>query len=329
MIIDIHTHIVPETFPAYLGKHKEQRWPSMCACETAGHKAVMISGKNFREVSFNSWDVSLRLADMKREGVGKQVLSPMPELLSYWFSPKDGLDMSRYTNETIAGMVAIAPDKFYGLGMVPLQDPELAAKEMATLKRDYGLQGIEVGSNINGIPIGDPRFEPIFAAAVEHDLAIFVHALHPAGMERVLGHPLMAALVAFPNENAFAVASVISGGLLDKYPDVRIAFSHCGGSFGLVLPRMMHGWRTLGDKLLPKSPLEYARTMYYDTLVYDLPTLRHLTDLFGDTQLMVGSDYPFIIREKNPGSWLGELNMNPKQQTLLSQDNAKRFLGVS
>lgn len=328
MIIDIHTHIVPETFPAYLGKHKEQRWPSMCSCKSAGHKAVTIAGKNFREVSYNSWDVSLRLTDMEREGVGMQVLSPMPELLSYWFSPKDGLDMSRYTNETISLMVRAAPDKFYGLGMVPLQDPELAAKEMTTLKHNYALQGIEVGSNINGIPIGDPKFEPIFAAAVEHDLAIFVHALHPAGMDRVLGHPLMAALVAFPNENAFAVASVINGGLLDKYPNVRIAFSHCGGSFGLVLPRMMHGWRTLGDKLLPKSPIEYARTMYYDTLVYDLPTLKHLTDLFGETQLMVGSDYPFMIREKNPGSWFGELNMTPKQKTLIGQDNAKRFLGV-
>lgn len=328
MIIDVHTHIVPEQFPDYLGTHQEQRWPSMCACETAGHKAVTIAGKTFREVTTSSWDAALRLADMDSEGVAKQALSPMPELLSYWFSADDGLTMSRYTNETIAGMVAVDPDRFFGLGMVPLQDPELAAKEMASLKKEYGLQGIEVGSNVNGTPIGDPKFEPVFAAAVEHDLAIFVHALHPAGMDRVVGPPIMAALVAFPNENAFAVASVISGGLLDKYPDVRIGFSHCGGSFGLVLPRMMHGWRGLGDKLLPKSPLEYARTLYYDTLVYDLPTLNHLRELFGDSQLMVGSDYPFVIRERSPGHWLDDLNLSDEQRHQLSHGNAERFLGV-
>lgn len=328
MIVDVHTHIVPEQFPDYVGAASEQRWPTMCACETAGHKAVTIAGKTFREVTFSSWDTALRIADMDAEGVQRQALSPMPELLSYWFSADDGLTMCRYINETIAGMVAVAPERFYGLGMVPLQDPELAAREMATLKRDYGLQGIEVGSNVNGVPIGDPRFEPVFAAAVEHDLAIFVHALHPAGMERVIGPPIMAALVAFPNENAFAVASVISGGLLDRYPQVRIGFSHCGGSFGLVLPRMMHGWRGLGDKLMAKSPLEYARTLYYDTLVYDLPTLNHLRELFGDQQLMVGSDYPFVIRERRPGHWLGELELSEQQRDQLAYGNALRFLGV-
>ena len=301
----------------------------MGCCDQANHQAVIIGGKTFREVSHHCWDTGQRLADMQTEGVDRQVLSPMPELLSYWFDTDDALRMCHHINETIATMVASSPEHFYGLGMVPMQDPELAAKEMARLKKDYGLAGIEVGTNINGRPIGDAFFEPVFAAAVEHDLAIFVHALHPAGTERLIGPPVMAALAAFPNENAFAVASMLSGGMLTRYPDLRIAFSHGGGGFGLMLPRLMHGWRAMGDRLFAESPLEMARRLYYDTLVYDTPALSYLIELFGLEQLMIGSDYPFIIREIEPGKRLLELGLSESELTLLQSGNARRFLNAN
>ena len=329
MIIDVHTHIVPESFPPYVGKNSDARWPAMGGCDHPHHKAVMIGGKNFREVSHHCWDTSERLKEMQAEGVNRQVLSPMPELLSYWFDLDDALAMCDHTNRTIGTMVASDPKHFYGLGMVPMQDPERAAREMARLKSDYGLLGIEVGTNINGTPIGDPRFEPVFAAAVEHDLAIFVHALHPAGLERVIGPPAMAALVAFPNENAFAVASLICGGMLTRYPKLRIAFSHGGGGFAMMLPRMMHGWHTMGEALFEHSPLELARRLYYDTLVYDTPTLKYLIDTFGIEQLLVGTDYPFIIREKSPGNRLVELNLSTSDLALLQSGNATRFLNCA
>lgn len=326
MIIDVHTHIVPESFPPYAGKNSDARWPAMGGCDHPHHKTVMIGGKNFREVSHHCWDTGERLKEMQAEGVNRQVLSPMPELLSYWFDLDDALTMCDHTNRTIGTMVDSDPGHFYGLGMVPMQDPERAAREMAHLKSDYGLLGIEVGTNINGTPIGDPSFEPVFAAAVEHNLAIFVHALHPAGLERVIGPPAMAALVAFPNENAFAVASLICGGMLTRYPKLRIAFSHGGGGFAMMLPRMMHGWRTMGDTLFEHSPLELARRLYYDTLVYDTPTLKYLIDTFGIEQLLVGTDYPFIIREKSPGDRLQELAIDEHQLELLQSKNALRFL---
>lgn len=329
MIIDVHTHIVPESFPAYAGKETDARWPSMAVCDHPHHKTVTIGGKNFRDVSHHCWDTSERLIEMRAEGVDRQVLSPMPELLSYWFNPEDALAMCHHTNHTIATMVADHPERFYGLGMVPMQDPELAAQEMARLKSDYGLLGIEVGTNINGKPIGDPFFEPVFAAAVEHDLAIFVHALHPAGTERVIGPPAMAALVAFPNENAFAVASLVCGGMLARYPALRIAFSHGGGGFAMMLPRMMQGWRTMGDALFEHSPQELARRLYYDTLVYDTPTLAYLIETFGIEQLLVGTDYPFIIREKSPGERLQELSIDEQQRELLQSKNALRFLNCA
>ncbi|WP_372717126.1 amidohydrolase family protein [Immundisolibacter sp.] len=330
MAIDIHTHIVPASFPAYVGAAGSGRWPQMQACDHPGHRTVMIGDKPFRTVSDHSWDIARRLEDMDAEGVQKQVLSPMPELLSYWFDADDALAMGSHVNATIAAMVAADPLHFAGLGMVPLQDPELAAKQMQTLRRDYGLVGVEVGSNINGKPIGHPDHAPFFAAAVENELAVFVHALHPAGADRVIGPPLLQALIAFPNENAFAVASMITGGLLEQFPDLRIGFSHGGGSFGLVLPRLQSGWETTraDDAFLPRPPVEYARRMYYDTLVYDDLALRYLISLYGADRLLVGSDYPFVIRERAPGKRIIGLDLPVAERDAILRGNAVDYLHI-
>lgn len=327
MIIDVHTHVVPESFPAYSGKNLDARWPSMGCCEQPHHRAVLIGGKTFREVSHQCWDVAQRLSDMQAEGVSRQVLSPMPELLSYWFDIDDAIRMCAHINSSIAHMVSSSSNDFYGLGMVPLQDPERAAEAMSRLRDEYGLVGIEVGTNINGRPIGDPFFEPIFAAAVKHDLSIFIHPLHPAGVERIVGPAAMSALVAFPNETAFAAASLVSGGMLTKYPELRVGLSHGGGTFALMLPRMMHGWKTMGNHLFNESPIEIAKRLYFDTLVYDKETLKYLIKSFGIKQLMLGSDYPFVIREKSPGKRIQSLGLNEQEMALLLSKNALRFLG--
>ncbi len=326
MVIDVHTHVVPEFFPEYAGKHSAAKWPSMGCCDQPHHRAVLIGGKTFREVSHQCWDTGQRLLDMKEEGIDRQVLSPMPELLSYWFDLDDAVRMCEHMNHSIASMVNSSPESFYGLGMVPLQDPKRAAKEMSRLRADYGLLGIEVGTNVNGRPIGDPFFEPIFEAAVEYGLSIFIHALHPAGVERIIGPPAMSALVAFPNETAFAAASLVSGGMLTKYPELRIGLSHGGGGFAMMLPRMMQGWETMGRHLFTESPIDIARRLYYDTLVYDNQTLKYLIDSFGIKQLMLGSDYPFVIREKSPGQRIQSLGLSREEQTLLQSANAQRFL---
>ena len=112
MAIDVHTHVVPADFPAYAGRAGGQRWPQMHACDHPGHKTVVIGDKPFRTVSDHSWDVARRQQDMAAEDVQMQVLSPMPELLSYWFDADDALAMARHVNGTIAGMVAAAPQRF-------------------------------------------------------------------------------------------------------------------------------------------------------------------------------------------------------------------------
>jgi len=330
--IDIHTHIVPAEFPAYAGGHVGEfggaHWPSMAAAHDCHHRQVMIDGKNFRTVTDECWDIERRIEAMQRMHIARQVLSPMPELLSYWLPLDDALPLTRHVNDTIAAMVARAPERFIGLGGVPMQHPDVAARELERLMRD-GFRGVELGSNINGAPLGDPRFEGFFAAAEELNAAIFVHALHPSGKERIVGPPALMAYIGFPLETAYTIASLITGGTLTRHPRLRLAFSHGGGAFASILPRLMQGFKIKPEFVarMGASPYEHARMLYYDTLVYDAPTLRHLIDTFGVRQLCLGTDFPFDIHERHPVEAVATLQLSDGDVKLLHHGNAARFLG--
>jgi aminocarboxymuconate-semialdehyde decarboxylase len=151
------------------------------------HRQVIIDGKNYRTVSDKCWTTSRRLTDFEAMGLKLQVISPMPELLSYWLSPTVGSQLVRFLNEQIASMVNESGGKILGFGAVPLQDLTLAIKELHYIKYILGLSGVEVGSNINGVVVGDPKLNPFFEACVALDMPVFVHALRPTGMDRLVG----------------------------------------------------------------------------------------------------------------------------------------------
>src|SRR5688572_31987744 len=221
MLVDMHAHVIPEHFPAGAGRASAESWPSMDHFEP-GRAKVMINGENYRTVRDGAWDPDRRITDMQAMGVDAEAISPMPELLSYWYTPQDGLDMSRYLNEFIAGLCAGAPGRFYGLGAIPLQDPELAAKELTSIK-SMGLHGIEIGSNINGKSLGAPEFAGFFQEADRLGVSIFVHALRPTFMDRLV--PSLSNPIGFPTDTALTIGSFIGGGTAEKCPTLRIAWS--------------------------------------------------------------------------------------------------------
>lgn len=327
--IDVHTHVVPDRLPGEPAGFPGLPWPSIRHGD-ACHAQVIIQGKNFRDIDDACWSVARRLAQMADMEVAQQVLSPMPELLSYWLPARPAALLARHVNETLVQMVQAAPDRFYGLGMVPLQDLDLAIAELEHAVRALGLRGVEIATNVNGVAIGHPSLEPFFAAAEDLGAAIFVHPLRPAGLDRLVGPPALEQVVAFPCETALAVASVVTGGLMQRHPRLRLAFSHGGGSFGQVLPRLQHAWSTLpGVTSAMAEPRATAQQLFYDTLVYDATALRFLIDMFGAGQLMVGSDYPFSIMDRQPSARLDALNLPEADRDRLLSGNAQRFLGLT
>ena len=261
----------------------------------------MIDGKVFRRIDSRSWDAERRIADMAHSGVTRQVLSPMPELLSYWFKPAAGLAMCRHMNDETAAMVASHPEHFSGMGIVPLQDPEIAAKELAAIK-SAGLSAVEVGSNINGHYLGDARFAEFLAEAERCDLAVFVHALHPVGADRLQEFPDLVPFAAFPLDTALCAITLIRAGVPVRHPGLRIGFSHGGGAIVPLAHRLGKGADVMGnfDGLLSRKPVDYAREFYYDNLVYDPGYMAYLAESFAPGRVFSGTDYPYLIMESDP-----------------------------
>lgn len=327
--IDVHAHIVPGHFPAYLKGQPPSDWPSMAPAHEC-HRHVMVSGKIYRTVSDKAWDAPKRVADMDAMGLSLQAVSPMPELFSYWMDAAPAHDLQRFINDQIAEMIAAAPGRIAGLGGVALQDMDLAIAELHRCVHELGFAGVEIGSNVNGTPIGSPALEPFLAEAARIGAAVFVHAVRPCGMDRLVGPAPLQQVLAYPAEIGMAAASVITANLMLRHPDLRIAFSHGGGTLAMLLPRLAEGRRVFPalQKSIEEEPYAQARRLFYDTLVYDEPTLRRLVEIFGDSQLMIGTDYPFNFHDRTPVERIEAAFADPALRARLIEGNARRFLGL-
>lgn len=326
--IDVHTHVVPAHIPAYVGSRVDVPWPSMDHHRSCCAR-VMISGKVFREIESSCWDTDRRSAEMDGMAITTQMLSPMPELLSYWMEPEDAVQLGRHINGEIAAMVARAPGRFRGLGMVPLQSPELAAAEIGHVMRELKLDGVEIGTNVDGRPIGDPMFEPFWAAAEEAGALVFVHPLRAAGRDQVIGPPGLEQIIAFPCETAIAIASLITGGVLHRHPKLKLVFSHGGGAFAQILPRLQHAWSFLPalQQATGTSPTELAKRLHFDSLVYSPLALRFLVDSFGASQIVLGTDYPFIILDRTPIASAAAIGLSDVDFAAIVSGNIRRLIG--
>jgi aminocarboxymuconate-semialdehyde decarboxylase len=329
--IDVHAHVVPEHLPSYLGSNMPADWPSTSAAPAVNglcHRHIMISGRNYRTVSEKCWSVPRRLEDLAEMGLSHQAISPMPELLSYWMSAEAAGPLLRYLNEQIAIMAGESNGRLIGMGAVPLQDIDKAIAELHHVIEILGFAGVEIGSNVNGTPIGDPKFRPFFEACEALDAAVFVHALKPVGMDRLVGPAPLQQVLAYPTDVGLAAASVITGNLMVHRPRLRIAFSHGGGTLASLLPRLQKGWSVFPAlrEQLRADPVEQARRLFYDTLVFDPATLRHLAAQFGTSQLMVGTDYPFNFHDAAPLDQIEAAFDDAAVVSRLAQGNARRFL---
>jgi aminocarboxymuconate-semialdehyde decarboxylase len=326
-LIDVHTHVTPFSLPGC--DTPDIAWPCM-ACKGAHAATLMLGDKPFRELDDRSWNVARRCEDMDRDGVAIQVLSPMPELLSYWFPAAETERMADHINAAVAEMTARNPGRFRGLGMAPLQDVERGVRCLERLRERFGLSGIEIGSNVNGVLPGDPAFAPILEAAEALDLSVFVHALHPLSTRSLgAGGEILGPLAGFPMDVALAAASLLTAGATTRWPKLRIAFSHGGGALNSVLGRLDQGWSSLpGLKdRAPTRPSEAAREFYFDSNVYDAGLLRFIGAEMAPGHVFLGTDYPYLIMQREPAKFLQAAGFGPEAHAEVAAAAALKFLG--
>lgn len=323
MFIDIHSHVVPDILP--FGLSGDARWPHV---EVEGDRGdVVIAGSVFRRVGREAWDLDTRRRDMAAQGVDVQVLSPMPELFSYWAPVRAAEQFCGALNEWIAEAVASDPAHFNGLGILPLQDVEAACGMLASVKA-LGLAGVAVGSHVGDIPACTQTHAALFAEAARLGLCVFVHSFH-SPLEVHLPPGAAANAITFPLESGFNAAAMIANGIAAALPDLRVGFSHGGGSIGFASTRLQYFWEA-SDALreqIPEPPVDMLRRFFYDSLVLDHRPFRYLVEQFGPTSLCVGTDYPFFDMSHGIGP-VASLVASDQVRAAISSGNARRFLGM-
>jgi aminocarboxymuconate-semialdehyde decarboxylase len=327
--IDVHTHILPPDLPDYSAR--DPRFLRLEHEDGCGARLMRADGTPFRNLTANAWDPEVRLRECDQAGVRIQVLSTIPVFFSYAARPPDAHDLARCLNDHIAGLVRKHPDRFVGLGTVPLQDPDRALQELDRCMTELGLAGIEIGSHVNAWNLEEPALFPVFQRAEARGAAVFVHPWDMMGAEHMPKYWLPW-LVGMPAETSRAICSLMLGGVLDRLPRLRVLFAHGGGSFPGTFGRIEHGFRVRPDLCATdtrRAPREYLGRFFVDSLVHDPRALRYLIDLVGTERIALGSDYPFPLGEAVPGKIFDGLpELSAAERERMEWGTAVEFLGV-
>jgi aminocarboxymuconate-semialdehyde decarboxylase len=328
MKIDIHTHIMPAHIPDWT---KKFGYGDFIHLEHRNCQACMMKGdKLFRAVEENCYREERRFEDMRDTAVSTQVISTIPVLFNYWAKPEDGYQTAQFLNDHIAATAQKHPQQFIGLGTLPMQDIDLAIREMERCRHELNLPGVEIGSNVNGINLSDKRFQPFYAAAEKIGCALFVHPWEMMGEENMRDYWLPW-LVGMPAETTRAICSMIFGGIFEKFPSLRVAFAHGGGSFPFTLGRIQHGFDVRPDLVAvdnPIPPSSYTGKFWVDSLVHDPDALRFLIHKLGEDPVCLGSDYPFPLGEHHPGKMIEEMNFSAESKEKILYRNALNWLNM-
>ncbi len=319
-VIDVHNHIATPACQALvegLGSPLDDPFAFWSGPETKAYNA-----EHFAALVPKLTDPVRRLEDMERMGVDVQVLSVAPPQYYYWTDPVLGRRLARMQNEHLAGLVGDHPDRFAGLGTVPLQDVDAAVAELDFAVAELGLRGVEICTNVNGIDLDDRRFRPFFERAAELGVLVLVHPHGFTQGQRLMEYYLTN-VVGNPLESTIAVTRLIHGGVLEELPSLKLCVVHGGGYLPFYASRMDHAWRLRpeGRHHIPdRPPSSYLRQVYVDCLVYDPAHLGFLVQQMGADRVMVVTDYPYDMGFEDP---VGLIEATPS----LSDEDRRLILG--
>ena len=259
---------------------------------------IAVSPPASSSMTGNITNIDRRLSDMAATGVDIQAISA-------WngFYSRD-LAVAKRHNDSLAATVDKYPDKFIGLAIAPMAEPETAAAEVERSVKELGLRGVEIGSNVLGKNLDEPEFAPFFAKVQDLDVPVFIHPLNVLGPERLTRYHLDN-LIGNVTDTAVAAASLIFGGVMKEYPRLKVYLAHGGGSCPYIRGRWDHGWQfRVKDHRIDKPPSEYLKSFYFDALTHSDQTLEFLVKFAGADRVMLGTDYPFDMGDREQVSWL-------------------------
>ena len=287
-LVDVHTHAIDVDLPDLQRTFPDDHWPTIE--RTSETDASLMFGRDtYRRIDHRCWSPDARLADMDREDVAVQVLSPIPVTFCYRASAAGAAELASAQNEFFARIVRRHPSRFAALGAVALQDPDRAVDEMRRCMGQPRFLGVEIGTQVAGTELADPSLDRFFAVAHELDALVLVHPSDQDLSPRVasLGLGFGAGM---PIETALAASALIIGGALSRRPTVRICLAHGGGALPAMIGRLDKGAIIAGS---PDLPSRLVHELWCDSLTYHRQALDAAVEVFGRDHVVFGSDYPF------------------------------------
>lgn len=246
-------------------------------------------------------DVDARLADMDGMGVDMMLLTPSPPNGFYRASEDVAGEVARITNDEVAKIARDHADRFLACGNVALQHVEQSCDELGRGMQELGLKGMRISTNIARAELGDRRFDPFWARAEKEGALIMLHPqgfteperLEPYFMTNSVGQPL---------ETTLALAQMIFGGVFERFPQLKLCAAHGGGYFPFYLGRFEQSYRERREcrQHISKSPAEFLRHIWFDTVVFRPDAIAYLAGVVGADRIMLGTDSPYDMGEKDP-----------------------------
>ncbi|NQV54767.1 MAG: amidohydrolase, partial [Rhodospirillales bacterium] len=234
----------------------------------------------------------------------------------------------RLINNEIAECVATHPDRFVGLGSIPLPNTEMAVAELERCVGELGFRGVEINSQVTGDELSAPRLEPFFAKAEELDILIFIHTAGHTYTDRLTEHYFLN-IIGHPIEATMAISHLIFDGVMDRHPGLKICVAHGGGYLPSYAGRMDHAYHARPDVRdgLPKPPSEYLKRFYFDTMVFEPDQLKYLIDKFGSDHILLGTDYPYDMGDEDPLGLIGRVaGLDEAAASAIAGGNAAKIL---
>lgn len=332
MKIDVFCHIFPQAF-----------FERMIA--GSGRGAYMQ--KRVREIPVMV-DLEARFRMMDRFEDYSQVLSLAAPPIEALGEGAQAGELARIGNDGMAELVVKHPDRFPGfIASLPMNDPEGATREAERTILDLGATGIQIYSNVNGKPLDDPAYLPLFQKMADFDLPIWLHPTRPATFPDYLGEKKskyeMWWVFGWPYETSIAMSRILFAGYFDRFPNLKIITHHMGAMIPYFAGRIGPGLDQLGSRTedenltlvgrkLKKRPIDYYRMFYADTALFGAKEAMVCgLDFFGADQTLFASDSPFDP-EKGPGfiretiRCLEEMEISSEDRKKIYEGNARRML---
>lgn len=322
-IVDLHVHFYTDT---YLEAVEAAPTTSVYRREHDGRFVCSWRSGVALTVPQPHPGIAQRLEMMDEAGIETQVLS-IPSPSTYFLEGQAADTLSRTVNEEFADICRDHPERFKALAAVPMHDPTRALATLSHALDDLGMSGIMILTNIDGVPLDDPRFEPFWEAANQRGLLTYVHPTVPDAEH--LEDFALAIGVGFLADTNLALARLSYSGVFERYPRIRWVFSHLGGTLPFMLPRLDNYYRQFPEcrEKAPRPPTEYIRSLSFDTASSHRPAIRCAVDTLGLDRLVFGSDYPHVPGGVGPYiEALDEVATSDAEREHLFSGRARRLL---